>query len=60
VAAGAAVNVDSLNADGSGALALEPLFQGAAQDLLMRSYTVRTLNRYKRVREQVWRAHRQI
>jgi hypothetical protein len=57
VAAGAAVNVetimDSLNSDGSGALALEPLCQAAAQELLMRSYTVRTLNRYKRVWEQL-------
>jgi integrase len=57
VAAGAAVNVetimDSLNSDGSGALALEPLCQAAAQELLMRSYTIRTLNRYKRVWEQL-------
>jgi len=57
VAAGAAVNeetiMDSLNSDGSGALALEPLCQAAAQELLMRSYTVRTLNRYKRVWEQL-------
>jgi integrase len=57
VAAGAAINVetimDSLNSDGSGALALEPLCQGAAHELLMRRYTVRTLNRYKRVWEQL-------
>ena len=45
--------MDSLNSDGSGALALEPLCQRAAQELLMRSYTVRTLNRYKRVWEQL-------
>ena len=45
--------MDSLNSEGSGALALEPLCQRAAQELLMRSYTVRTLNRYKRVWEQL-------
>ena len=45
--------MDSLNSDGSGALALEPLCEAAAQELLMRSYTVRTLNRYKRVWEQL-------
>jgi len=57
VAAGAAVNeetiMDSCISDGSGALALEPLCQGAAQELLMRSYTIRTVNRYKRVWEQL-------
>jgi hypothetical protein len=57
VAAGAAVNeetiMDSLNPDGSGALALEPLCHAAAQELLMRSYTIRTVNRYKRVWEQL-------
>jgi 16S rRNA G966 N2-methylase RsmD len=57
VAAGAAVNketiMDSLNSNGSGALALEALCQGAAQELLMRSYTIRTVNRYKRVWEQL-------
>jgi hypothetical protein len=57
VAAVAAVNeetiMDLLNSNGSGALALEPLCQGAAQELLMRSYTVRTLNRYKRVWEHL-------
>jgi len=57
VAAGAAVNeetiMDSHISDGSGALALEPLCQGAAQELLMRSYTIRTVNRYKRVWEQL-------
>ena len=57
MAAGAAVNVetimDSLNSDGSGTLALEPLCQAAARELLMRSYTIRTLNRYKRVWEQL-------
>lgn len=41
--------MDSLNPDGSGALALEPLCQAAAQELLMRSYAIRTVNRYKRV-----------
>jgi len=41
--------MDSHNSDGFDALALEPLCQAAAQELLMRSYTVRTLNRYKRV-----------
>ena len=53
----AAVNeetiMDSLNSNGPGALALEPLCQGAAQELLMRSYTIRTVNRYKRVWEQL-------
>lgn len=45
--------MDTLNFDGSGALALEPLCQGAAQELLMRSYTIRTVNRYKRVWEHL-------
>ena len=45
--------MDSLNSDGSGALALEPLCQAAAHELRMRSYTIRTLNRYKRVWEQL-------
>lgn len=45
--------MDSLNSDGSGALALEPLCQAAAHELLMRSYAIRTLNRYKRVWEQL-------
>lgn len=45
--------MDLLNSDGSGALALEPLCQSAARELLMRSYTIRTLNRYKRVWEQL-------
>ena len=45
--------MDSHNSDGFDALALEPLCQAAAQELLMRSYTVRTLNRYKRVGEQL-------
>jgi hypothetical protein len=45
--------MDSLNSDGSGALALEPLCQAAAQELSMRSYTIRNLNRYKRVWEQL-------
>jgi len=56
-AIGAAVNeetiMDLLNSDGPGALALEPLCQGAAQELLMRSYTIRTVNRYKRVWEHL-------
>jgi hypothetical protein len=55
----AAVNeetiMDSLNSNGPGALALEPLCQGAAQELLMRSYTIRTVNRYKRVWEAAGR-----
>ena len=45
--------MDLLNSNGPGALALEPLCQGAAQELLMRSYTIRTVNRYKRVWEQL-------
>lgn len=45
--------MDSHISDGSGALALEPLCQGAAQELLMRSYTIRTVDRYKRVWEQL-------
>ncbi|MBQ1762993.1 MAG: tyrosine-type recombinase/integrase [Aquincola sp.] len=45
--------MDSLNSNGSGALALEPLCRGAAQELLMRSYTIRTINRYKRVWEHL-------
>ena len=45
--------MDSLNSNGPGALALEPLCQGAAQELLMRSYTIRTVNRYKRVWKQL-------
>lgn len=45
--------MDSPNSDGSGALALEPPCQAAAQYLLMRRYAIRTLNRYKRVREQL-------
>jgi hypothetical protein len=56
-AIGATVNeeiiMDSLNSDGSGALALEPLCQAAAHELRMRSYSIRTLNRYKRVWEQL-------
>ncbi|MBX3602399.1 MAG: tyrosine-type recombinase/integrase [Rubrivivax sp.] len=39
--------------DGPGAMALEPPCQGAAQELLMRSYTIRTVNRYKRVWKQL-------
>lgn len=45
--------MDFLNSNGSGALALEALCQGAAQELLMRSYTIRTVNRYKRVWEHL-------
>lgn len=45
--------MDTLNSNGPGALALEPLCQGAAQELLTRSYTIRTVNRYKRVWEQL-------
>ena len=45
--------MNSLNPDGSGTLALEPLCQAAAQELLMRSYALRTLNRHKRVWEQL-------
>jgi len=45
--------MDLLNSNGPGALALEPLCQGAAQELLMRSYTIRTVNRYKRVWEHL-------
>jgi len=45
--------MDTSNSDGSGVRALEPLCQGAAQELLMRSYTIRTINRYKRVWEQL-------
>ena len=57
VAAVAAVNqetiMNSLNSDGPGALALEPLCQAATHELLVRSYTIRTVNRYKRVWEQL-------
>ena len=45
--------MDSLNSDVPGALALDQLCAAAAQELLMRSYTTRTLNRYKRVWEQL-------
>lgn len=45
--------MDFLNSNGSGALALEAQCQGAAQELLMRSYTIRTVNRYKRVWEHL-------
>lgn len=45
--------MDSLNSDASGALALEPLCHAAAHELLMRSYAIRTVNRYKRVWEQL-------
>lgn len=45
--------MDLPNSDGSGALALELLCQATAQELLMPSYTVRTLNRYKRVWKQL-------
>lgn len=45
--------MDSLNSDVPGALALDRLCAAAAQELLMRSYTTRTLNRYKRVWERL-------
>lgn len=45
--------MDSLNSDVPGALALDQLCAAAAQELLMRSYTSRTLNRYKRVWERL-------
>lgn len=45
--------MDTLNSNGLGAPALGPLCQGAAQELLARSYTIRTINRYKRVWEQL-------
>lgn len=45
--------MDSLDFNRTGVLALEPLCQGAAQELLMRSYTIRTVNRYKRVWKQL-------
>jgi hypothetical protein len=45
--------MDLLYSNGPGALALETLCQGAAQELLMRSYSVRTVNRYKRVWKQL-------
>jgi len=45
--------MESLNTDAFGAPALESLCQAAAHELLMRSYTIRTLNRYKRVWEQL-------
>lgn len=45
--------MDSLNSDVPGALALDRLCAAAAQELLMRSYTSRTLNRYKRVWERL-------
>jgi len=45
--------MDLLYSNGPGVLALETLCHGAAQELLMRSYTVRTVNRYKRVWEQL-------
>src|SRR5690606_4936337 len=42
-----------LNSDVSGALALDSLCDAAARELLMRSYTRRTLDRYKRVWERL-------
>lgn len=45
--------MDSHNSNGSGVQALEPLCQGAAQELVMRSYAIRTVNRYKRVWEHL-------
>lgn len=45
--------MNSLISDVPGALALDRLCAAAAQELLMRSYTIRTLNRYKRVWERL-------
>lgn len=45
--------MDLLNSDGPGATALDRLCATAAHELLMRSYTRRTLNRYKRVWERL-------
>ena len=45
--------MDSLNSDVPGAQALDRLCAAAAHELLMRSYTSRTLNRYKRVWERL-------
>jgi hypothetical protein len=45
--------MDSINSDVPGGLALDRLCAAAAQELLMRSYTTRTLNRYKRVWERL-------
>jgi len=45
--------MNSLNSDASSAPALEPLCQAAAHELLMRSYAIRTVNRYRRVWEQL-------
>lgn len=45
--------MDSLNSDVPGAQALDGLCAAAAHELLMRSYTLRTLNRYKRVWERL-------
>jgi len=57
VAAGAAVNEETImnlpNSDVPGALALDRLSDAAARELLMRSYTRRTLDRYKRVWERL-------
>jgi hypothetical protein len=41
--------MDSLNPDAPDALALERLCAGAAEQLLLRSYSRRMLNRYKLV-----------
>lgn len=40
--------MDSFNSDDSGAVALALFCQAAAQELLMRRYTTRTLNPCKR------------
>ena len=57
MAAGAAVFKGTImnfpDADMPGALALDRLIDAAAQELLMRSYTRRTLDRYKRVWERL-------
>ena len=45
--------MDLLNSNLPGALALDRLSDAAAQELLMRSYTRRTMDRYKRVWERL-------
>lgn len=45
--------MDSLNSDLPGAQALDRICAAAAHELLMRSYTIRTVNRYKRVWERL-------
>jgi hypothetical protein len=57
VAAVAAINegktIDLLNANLPGALALDRPSNAEAQQLLMRTYTRRTMDRYKRVGERL-------